>query len=527
MLCLLGPAGIIDGGAFQPLTLRPKALALLAYLTLNPRMVGREELAHRLFPDAEAPRATLRWHLAHLRARVPPGIGQALCATRDAVALDVATDVAQFREGVARLLRQPDLAEAGEVLALYRDDLLTGLAVAASADFDTWLYVEQEGLRRLLRQATVAVARSALHRRRPGAVLGPLARLVSVDPYFEEGHVLLVDAYTQLGEQERAAGAYDRYQRIMREELQTEPRATVARRFEARPVPSRPQPRDEFVPLREVTVHIVDWPGDEPAVVAIHGTGGSAYSVTALAEQLAPRHRFIALDLRGHGFSDKPPAGYDLDHHVGDVVQLMEALQLRRPALLGFSAGGAVATFVAAQAELTGLILLEGVIGDRAVVENAAAQMAPLVTRLGRAFGGFDEYLAAHRANRPRWSSEAERLVERWARRELAPLPDGRYRERPLRAAVEAEWTSIMAADSLGALARVRCPILVVQALQPFVGGRPYSTDAIIAAQLDAAPHARLLVAAHSSHGALIRDPEPAMVTAIRTFLSSRDEPDG
>jgi len=296
----------------------------------------------------------------------------------------------------------------------------------------------------------------------------------------------------------------------------------VARRFERRPVPPRPEPRDELIPLREVTIHVVDWPGGEPAVLAIHGTGGSAYAMTALAERLAPRHRFVALDLRGHGFSDKPPAGYDLAHHVEDIVQLLDVLDLRRPALLGFSAGGAIAAFVAGRAALAGLILLEAVIGDRAVVENAAAQMAPVIARLlGQRFGGFDAYLAAHRVQRPRYSNEAERLVERFARLELAPLPDGTYRARPLRAAVEAEWASIMAADTLGALARVTCPVLIVQATQPFIGGRPYFTDTIIAAQRRAAPAAQLGVATRSTHGTLIRDPEPAMVVAIAAFVDA------
>ncbi len=32
-----------------------------------------------------------------------------------------------------------------------------------------------------------------------------------------------------------------------------------------------------------------------------------------LAAPLAPTHRFVGVDLRGHGFSDKPPTGYDLE----------------------------------------------------------------------------------------------------------------------------------------------------------------------------------------------------------------------
>ena len=115
-------------------------------------------------------------------------------------------------------------------------------------------------------------------------------------------------------------------------------------------------------------------------------------------------------------------------------------------------------------------------IGDRAFAENAAAQAAPIAEPLDQPVAGFDAYLAEWRARRARYSDEAERLADRWVRFALAPLPGGAIEAR-LRAAVEAEWASIIGADSLGALARVTCPVLIVQALKPWLGGRPYFTS--------------------------------------------------
>ena len=290
---------------------------------------------------------------------------------------------------------------------------------------------------------------------------------------------------------------------MMRTEVY-EARSDVARRFEPEviPVDSRPVPNDELVPLSDVTIHVVDWPGAEPAIVGIHGSGMSAYSMTALAERLAPDTRFTALDLRGHGFSDKPPHGYDLERHVTDVLELIAALDLRRPLLLGHSAGGTVAAFVASQIDSSGLILLEGMVGDRAFAENAAERSAPIGDWLDRRFAGFDAYRQVHRARSRRipWSDDAERIADRWVRVSLAPLADGSYRQRALRRAEE-EWATIVAADSLGALRRVRCPVLIVQALQPWIDGQPYFSDVIVAAQLAAVPHAELYVARDSDHG--------------------------
>jgi pimeloyl-ACP methyl ester carboxylesterase len=132
---------------------------------------------------------------------------------------------------------------------------------------------------------------------------------------------------------------------------------------------------------------------------------------------------------------------------------------------------------------------------------------------------GFDAYLAEWRARRERFSDDAERLLDRWVRFALAPLPGGTYRVRALRAAVEAEWASIIAADSLGALARVRCPVMIVQALKPWLGGRPYFSRPIVETQLKAARNAELFVAEHSDHATIVRDPEPGMVAAILDFV--------
>ena len=178
-----------------------------------------------------------------------------------------------------------------------------------------------------------------------------------------------------------------------------------------------------------------------------------------------------------------------------------------------------MAAFVACQTDVAGLILLEAMIGDRAFTKNAAAQAGPLATRLGLPVAGFDTYLSEWRARRGRYSDEAERLVDRWARFALAPLPGGAYRERALRVAVEAEWASIIAADSIGALARVTCPVMIVRALKPWLGGRPYFSSSIVEAQLRAAPHAVVFVAEHSDHATIIRDPDRGLIEALVSFI--------
>ena len=354
---------------------------------------------------------------------------------------------------------------------------------------------------------------------------GPLAQLVTVDPYFEEGHSLLIDTHERAGRPDAALAAYQRYARLLRQELRIEPPRGFARRYEPEAPTGRTPPDGRHVPLPALTLHVVDWPGGEPAILAIHGSSMSAYTFTALAERLAPDVRFVAVDLRGHGFSDKPPGGYTVEQHVEDLRALSDALELRRPVLLGFSIGGAIAAFAAARAECSGLILLDAVIGEGAFTDNAAAQMAPSGATLGMRFGGFEEYLTRWRAQGILQADEAERILERTLRYELAPLPDGTYRRRALRTAFEETWASLRQADSLAALARVRCPTMIVHAPRPWIDGRPYLPDGAIAAQRRVVPQAQLVVARRSNHPHLVRDPEPEMVEALRSFVRSLAAP--
>src|SRR6266508_1178427 len=89
LLALLGQPSVLAGTRLAPLGLRPKAVALIAYLALEGREVRRRDVARLLFPEAEEPLAVLRWHLAHVRSIAPSLIARHLRATREGVALPI------------------------------------------------------------------------------------------------------------------------------------------------------------------------------------------------------------------------------------------------------------------------------------------------------------------------------------------------------------------------------------------------------------------------------------------------------
>ena len=89
-----------------------------------------------------------------------------------------------------------------------------------------------------------------------------------------------------------------------------------------------------------VELHYVDYGAGRP-VVLIHGWPLSARSwenqVPALVEA---GYRVIAYDRRGFGQSSQPWSGYDYDTFAADLNTLLEHLDLREVALVGFSMGG-------------------------------------------------------------------------------------------------------------------------------------------------------------------------------------------
>ena len=94
-------------------------------------------------------------------------------------------------------------------------------------------------------------------------------------------------------------------------------------------------------------------PSDGQPVLLVHGWGACLYTYRYLLPALAHAgRRVFAMDLRGHGLSDKPPdAGfYSADCLCQDVLGLLDALELGRVDLVGHSLGGAVSLQIALRA---------------------------------------------------------------------------------------------------------------------------------------------------------------------------------
>ena len=99
----------------------------------------------------------------------------------------------------------------------------------------------------------------------------------------------------------------------------------------------------------------VESKGEGPALLFLHGFGGSARNWRPQIRALSGAHRCIAYDARGHARSEAPadPAVYDAAAFVADGVRVLAEAGVGRATWIGLSMGAAVALEAAIRAPET------------------------------------------------------------------------------------------------------------------------------------------------------------------------------
>jgi pimeloyl-ACP methyl ester carboxylesterase len=145
---------------------------------------------------------------------------------------------------------------------------------------------------------------------------------------------------------------------------------------------SAPHSRTAFL---DGPVHYLDFGGQGPPIVCVHGLGGSHQNWLAVGPLLAARHRVLALDLAGFGLT--PPAGRA--SHVGAhrrlVGRFIEEVVEEPVILMGNSMGGLVSMLQAGAdtASVSALVLVnpalpvKGVRFDPLVLKDFASFAMP------------------------------------------------------------------------------------------------------------------------------------------------------
>ena len=139
-----------------------------------------------------------------------------------------------------------------------------------------------------------------------------------------------------------------------------------------------------------------------PAFVLVHGLSSNARIWDGVMGGLmATDHTVYAVDLRGHGQSEKPAHGYDFATMASDILAVVRDVIARRAILVGQSWGGNV------------------VLEAAAIYPEIAKAVACIDGGFLRLSESFDDWAAAEHALRPpRWpgltASELEDMAPTW-----------------------------------------------------------------------------------------------------------------
>jgi pimeloyl-ACP methyl ester carboxylesterase len=124
------------------------------------------------------------------------------------------------------------------------------------------------------------------------------------------------------------------------------------------------QGKSKFTTLDGAKIHYVDYGKGDDALILVHGWSQSVDAWRDQIPVLSKRNRVIALDLPGHGKSDKPEMKYTMDLFARAIDAVMRDAKVKRAVLVGHSMGTPVTRqFYRKYPEKTlGIVVVDGVL---------------------------------------------------------------------------------------------------------------------------------------------------------------------
>ena len=111
--------------------------------------------------------------------------------------------------------------------------------------------------------------------------------------------------------------------------------------FQPGPLPGEPEDAT-FTRVEDTRVRYVDV-GEGPTVVLLHGFAASLDTWAPIIPQLSKKHRVIALDMKGFGWSGRPQGDYSPAAQAELVWSLLDELGVEKAAVVAHSWGSSVA----------------------------------------------------------------------------------------------------------------------------------------------------------------------------------------
>jgi pimeloyl-ACP methyl ester carboxylesterase len=269
-----------------------------------------------------------------------------------------------------------------------------------------------------------------------------------------------------------------------------------------------------------VKIQVAVWEGKGKPILCVHGLTANCRCWDVLASSLSPRHKVIAMDLRGRGLSDGPPSGYSVENHCRDILALMDDQGLERPVLMGHTLGAFISLVFAAKysQRVDRLILVDG--GGKlseAQMTKVFAGIKPSLDRLGKVFPDFESYVALLKQApflQP-WNS----FFETYFRYEVEDV-EGGVRSRVHPKHIEEEAGNLKKMDSSQFYKKVMTPTLILRATKGMLSEDDLVMPADVAERMvREIPNAKKADVEGSNHYSILFQPNPMRDKVLLGFL--------
>ena len=194
--------------------------------------------------------------------------------------------------------------------------------------------------------------------------------------------------------------------------------------------------KSDFVNVNEVNLHYLDWGGNGDELLFLAGMGCNAHIFDDLAPCFTDEFQVIALTRRGHGESDHPETGYDVDTLTEDIRKFLDALGIEKVILAGHSmANVELSHFSAVYPEQVLKLIFLDAAYDRAspsykeMVENSPwKRFQP--PGLDIDYYSTGDYFTAMKRAYPSFSKIWTESMEQQSLHEITNAPDGKIIDR-------------------------------------------------------------------------------------------------
>jgi pimeloyl-ACP methyl ester carboxylesterase len=203
---------------------------------------------------------------------------------------------------------------------------------------------------------------------------------------------------------------------------------------------SRSVPVNRTVGVNGVSLHYLDWGGTGQALIFLPAACETAHVYGDIAPAFTDRFWVLGPTTRGCGQSGRAGA-YDLDAQLRDVEGFLDALQIERATIAGFSASGGKAIRFARvyPSRVRRLVIFDSVYSY--IAPELEDRVGAAITR--RLGGGPDDSADLHRRHHEAWELGAwSASMDRDLRETYAVSPGGL-----LRPVAASEWWSAFGAD--------------------------------------------------------------------------------